>query len=90
MLRRDRVEQGADLVITGNAGDAKQALGVGAPLSMAECLLVGQKGGRLREEDSESSQGSVLHRVLGVLAAAQVGQLVEPVMEGVHEGITAE
>ena len=55
MTRGNRIEEGADLVVTGNLLDAKQGLGVIASLAGLEPALVLQKRWRLREEDAKGS-----------------------------------
>ena len=40
MARRDRIEQRADLIVTGNLLDAQQRLGVIAPLGVLQSALV--------------------------------------------------
>ena len=66
MARGHRIEEGADLVVTGNLLDAKQGLGVMASLAGLESALVRQKRWRLREEDAKGASGGVLHRVTGI------------------------
>ena len=66
MARGNRIEEGADLVVTGNLLDAKQGLGVIASLACLESALVLQKRGRLGQEDAKGTSGSVLHRVTGI------------------------
>ena len=72
MARGNRIEEGADLVVTGNLLDAKQALGVIASLAGLEAALVLQKRWGLREEDAKGASGGVLHRVTGVGAGCAV------------------
>ena len=55
MARGNRIEEGADLVVTGNLLDAKQGLGVIASLTGLELALVLQKRWRLREEDAKGA-----------------------------------
>jgi hypothetical protein len=62
----NRIEEGADLVVTGNLLDAKHGLGVMASLAGLEPALVRQKRWRLREEDAKGASGSVLPRVTGI------------------------
>jgi hypothetical protein len=66
MARGHRIEEGADLVVTGNLLDAKEGLGVIASLAGLESALVLQKRWRWREEDAKGASGGVLHRVTGI------------------------
>ncbi len=72
MARGNRIEEGADLVVTGNLLDAEQGLGVIAALAGLESALVLQKRWSLREEDAKGASGGVLHRVTGVGAGFAV------------------
>jgi hypothetical protein len=80
MARGDRIEEGADLIITGDLLDATQGLGVMASLACLEPVLVLQKRWRLGQEDAEGAEGGVLHTVLRILAFATVGQLLDPAL----------
>jgi hypothetical protein len=64
--RGNRIEEGADLVVTGHLLDAKQGLGVMASLTGLELALVLQKRWRLREEDAKGASSSIVHRVTGI------------------------
>src|SRR5712691_3930389 len=55
MARGNRIEEGADLVVTGNLLDAEQGLGVIASLAGLESALVLQKRWSLREEDAKGA-----------------------------------
>ena len=55
MARGHRIEEGADLVVTGNLLDAEQGLGVIAALAGLESALVLQKRWSLREEDAKGA-----------------------------------
>jgi hypothetical protein len=66
MARGDRIEEGTDVIVTGNLRDAKQGVGVMAALVGLELTLVLQKRGRLGKEDAKGTSGSVLHRVTGI------------------------
>ena len=79
MARGNRIEEGADLVVTGNLLDAKQGLGVMASLACLEPALVRQKRWRLREEDAKGASGGVLHRGTGIGAVcAMVREVSAP------------
>src|SRR5882672_3204428 len=76
MARGNRIEEGADLVVTGNLLDVKQGLGVMASLACLESALVLQKRWRWREEDAKGASGGVLHRGTGIGAGlARVGEV---------------
>jgi hypothetical protein len=55
MARDNRIEEGADLVVTGHLLNAKQGLGVIASLTGLELALVLQKRWRLREKDAKGA-----------------------------------
>ena len=52
---RDRIEQRADLIVTGNLLDAEQGLGVIVPLGVVQPALVLQKRRRLGEKDAKGA-----------------------------------
>ena len=66
MARDDRIEEGTDVIVTGNLRDAKQGVGVIAALVGLELTLILQKRGRLGKEDAKGTSGSVLYRVTGI------------------------
>jgi hypothetical protein len=72
----NRIEEGAHLVVTGNLLDAKQGLGVMAPLPGLELALGLQKRWRWREAEAKGASGRVLHRVTGMGAGLTVGRKV--------------
>ena len=47
VLRRHRIEQGADVAVGGDLLDAEQGLAVRAAVPLGELALVGQEGGAL-------------------------------------------
>ena len=51
----DRIEEGTDVIVTGNLRDAKQGVGVIAALVGLELTLVLQKRGRLGKEDAKGA-----------------------------------
>src|SRR5215468_9090505 len=55
MAGGNRIEEGANRVVTGNLLDTKQGLGVLAPLTGLQLALVLQKCWRLREEDAKGA-----------------------------------
>ena len=79
------IEEGADLVVTGNRLDSKQGLGVMASLAGLEPALVLQKRGRLGKENAKSASSGVLHGVPGIGARLA---LVRQIMKAsVQEGL---
>ena len=70
-----RIEQGADLVITGNLLDAKHTPRITAPLAQLYGVLVGQEGGALGEKDGKGAHPDIDHLILSVLPGAHVGEL---------------
>ena len=77
MARGDRIEEGTDVIVTGNLRDAKQGVGVIAALVGLELTLILQKRGRLGKEDAKGTSGSVLYRVTGIggwVCESQVGK----------------
>ena len=66
MARDDRIEEGTEVMVTGNLRDAKQGVGVLAALVGLELTLILQKRGRLGQEDAKGTSGSVLYRVTGI------------------------
>ena len=59
MLGRDRIQEIANLWIAGYMGDAEETLGIVLPLAALHIALVGQKRGRLHEEDGKGPQGRI-------------------------------
>jgi len=55
MARDDRIEEGTDVIVTGNLRDAKQGVGVIAALVGLELTLILQKRGRLGKEDAKGT-----------------------------------
>src|SRR3954466_895383 len=68
-IRRGRIEHVADVVVTGDLGDAEQGGGIGGRLPRLELALMRQKGRALREEDRERRHADVAHEVARVEAA---------------------
>jgi hypothetical protein len=66
VARRDRIEQYADLIVTGNLLHAEQGLGVIVPFGMLQPALVLQKRRRLGEKDTKGTQGGILDGVSSV------------------------
>ncbi len=89
-MRGYRIEEGADLVVTGDRLDAQQGLGVMPSLAGVELTLVRQKRGRWHEEDAKGASGSVLHRVTGIGAVlAMVREMRATLVEDRLEFIEA-
>ena len=66
VARRDRIEQRADLIVTGNLLHAQQGLGVIVSFGVLQPALVLQKRRRLGEKDTKGTQGGILDGVSGV------------------------
>jgi hypothetical protein len=66
VARCERIEQGADLIVTGNLRNAKQGLGVIVPFGVLKPTLVLQKRRRLGEKDTKGTQGGILDGISGV------------------------
>jgi hypothetical protein len=64
--RRDRIEQLADLIITGNRRYVSQGLGVIVAFGVLQPPLVLQKRRRLGEKDAKGAQGGIVDGVSGV------------------------
>src|SRR6266571_7304450 len=88
--RRDRIEQRADLIVTGNLLHVKQGMGVVLPFGVLQPALVLQKRRRLGEKDAKGTQGSILNGVSGVgTRFAMVRQLSSPSVQDALEDIEA-
>ena len=66
--RRERIEQGAHRIVTGNLCHAQQGLGVTVTFGVLQPALVREKRRRLGEEDAKGTSNGVLDRVAGVWA----------------------
>ena len=64
--RGERIEQRADLIITGNLLHAQQGVGVILALGLLQPALVVQKRWRLGKEDAKSTERGILDAVSGV------------------------
>jgi len=78
MARDDRIEEGADLIVTGKLLHAKQGLGVIASLALVEPALGLQKRWRLGKEDAEGASGGVLDTISRIVAFTIVRQWIDP------------
>ena len=74
MLRRDRVERLADVIVGGDACDSEEGAGVIAAAGLFHVPLETQERGTLGEEDREGGQGDVGHGELSVVPRARVRQ----------------
>jgi hypothetical protein len=87
----DRIEQRADLIVTGDPLDAQQGLSIIVSFGGLQPALILQKRRRLGEKDTKGTQGSILHGVSGVRSlAAGVRQCSDLSMQDALEGIEAE
>ncbi len=80
-LRLLRIQQIADLIVTGNALNPKQTAHVAFAFALFHQPLIGQKGPRLGEEDAKGAQRSIFDFILRVLAAAMLRQFLKAAME---------
>src|SRR5262249_34669790 len=60
---RDRIEEWADLMLTGNRRDPSQGLDVIGPVDVLQSTLVCQKRGRWGEKDAKGPQSRILDGV---------------------------
>ena len=72
MVRRDRIQRLADVIVRGDAPDLEQRASIVLPLDLFHVLLKAQERGALGEEDRERRQGDIRHRELCVVARAPV------------------
>lgn len=77
----DRIEEGAQVMITGNFRDATQRLGVSAALVCLAPPWVRSPRGRLGKEDAQGAYSSIGHTVLGMATLTTVGQWRDPLLE---------
>ena len=86
----ERIEQGADLIITGNLLHTKQGTGVILPLGLLEMTLVLQKRRRLGVKDTKGAQGCVFDGVAGIWSwFAMVRQLIDASVQDALERVEA-
>ena len=77
VARRERIAQGADLIVTGNLLDTTQGLGVMVSFGVLQPALILSKRRRVGEEDTKGASDGVLDRVTGVGAwRAMVRQVI--------------
>lgn len=62
----ERIEQRADLIVTGNLRDVKKGVDVIVPFGMLQPALLFQKRWRLGEKNAKGAQGGIADGVLGV------------------------
>jgi hypothetical protein len=89
MVRGDRIEEGADVIVTGNLLDAQQGVRVVAPRGGLEQTLVLQKRWRLGKEEAEGTESRILHTVARIVAFATVGQVIDLSLESGPEILEA-
>ena len=88
--RRDRIEQLADLILTGNRRYVSQGLGVMVAFGVLQPPLVLQKRRRLGEKDAKGAQGGIVDGVSGVgPLCAIVRQWSHPSVQDILEDIEA-
>src|SRR5882724_8262858 len=82
--RRDRIEQRADLIVTGKLLHVEEGMGVVVTCGVLQPALGLQKRRRLGEKDAKSTPGSLLNGVAGVgTCFAMVRQLSGPSVQDV-------
>ena len=90
VARCNRIEQRADLIVTGNLSHAHQGVGVIVAFGALQPALVLQKRWRLGEKDAKGAQGGILDGISGVWPlVAMVRQWSDPSVQDVLEGIEA-
>src|SRR5258708_27541740 len=89
MLRWNRVERLADVIVTGDLLHEEERTGVVATRGFFHVLLEAQEGRALGEENRESGQGDVGHRQMGVVTGAPIRQFGEDLAPVLHELIKA-
>src|SRR5712691_12617657 len=91
VARRDRIEQCADLIVTGNLLHAQQGMGVIVTFGVLQPAVVlqrRQKRRRLSEKDAKGAQGSIVDGISGVWPlGAMVGQLSDPSVQDALEDL---
>src|SRR5262245_30469598 len=86
--RRDRIEQGADLIVTGQLLHVEEGVGVIVPFGLLQPALIFQKRRRLGEKNTKGAQGGIVDSVLGVgTRFAMVRQVSEASVQDALEGI---
>ena len=85
--RVDGIEQGTDLIITGNLAHPKETVGIAAPFGLPHRPLIRQEGGRLRKKDGKRAQRSIFDRILGILPLPAIGKRGALLVECLHEVI---
>ena len=66
IVRCDRIEQRANLIVTGNLLDTQQGLHVIVPFGLLQPALLCQKRRRLGEKDTKGAYGRILDSISGV------------------------
>jgi hypothetical protein len=74
MMRFNRIERLANMVVAGDALDPKQRAGVVSAAGLFHSLLKAQERRALGEEDLKSRQNNIGHAVAGIVPSAPVGQ----------------
>src|SRR5215203_6006829 len=87
VLRRHRIEQGADVAVGGDLLDAEQGLAVRAAVPLGELALVGQEGGALYDEHREGAQANVGHGVARIRPGAAVRQRRAAAAQAADQGV---
>jgi len=86
----ERIEEGADLIMTGHLLHTKQGTGVILPLGLLELTLVLQKRRRLGVKDTKGAQGCVFDGVAGIWSwFAMVRHLIDSSVQEALERVEA-
>ena len=86
--RGDRIEQRADLIVTGNLFDAQQGVGVVLTGVLLQGALVISKRRRLGQEDAKGTESGILDTVSGVWPGfARIRQGIDVSMDDALESI---
>jgi hypothetical protein len=81
VTRHERIEQIADLIVTGNPLHAQPGVGIIVPFGVLQPTLILQKRRRLGAEDAKGTSGGILDAVAGVWPLlAMVGPLIDPLL----------
>lgn len=87
LLRLDRIEHGADLIVARDPVHREQGLAVGPSLARRQMPLMGQEGWALHEERGKCGHAEVGHGVGGVLSLPLVGDRQATAANGSNQAV---
>jgi len=87
VIGRDRVKQGADVVVGRDAAHAEQRLAVRAPVALLEPALERQERRALGEEQRESAQADIDHGIARVRSRALVREPLAAAPHGADQAV---